>query len=152
MFISPNDIECIVRVDQNDINRIITNNCPEIPDDASKAETEGCFTYQHIIPELFEEISNEDDQKKEILEETIMPVRLVDLSPELVFDQEHTDTSLMPKELDHLNESNNDLSNRAATMTELEIKVQSESDNYNHDEKDQLGIIETPLNNGILNQ
>ena len=152
LFISPNGIESIVRINQNDINRIVTNNCPEKPDDASKAETEDCVSYQHIIPEHFEEISNEDDQKKEILEETIMPVRLVDLSPELVFDQEHTDTSLMPKELDHLNESNNDLSSKAPTMTELEIKVQSESDHYNQDDKDQLGIIETPLNNGILNQ
>ena len=58
----------------------------------------------------------------------------------------------MQKKSDHLNENNNDLSSRTATMTELEIKVQSESGNYNHDKKDQLGIIETPLNNGILNK
>ena len=58
----------------------------------------------------------------------------------------------MPKELDHLNESNNGLSSRGAILTELNIKVQSKSDNYNHDEKDQPGIIETPLNDGILNQ
>ena len=152
LFISPNDIKSIVRVNQNDINRIVTDNCPEIPDDDSKAETKDYVTYQHITPGHFEEISNENDQKKDILEETIMPVRLIDLNPELVFDQEHTDTSLMPKELDHRNESNNDLSSKAATMTELKIKVQSESDHYNQDDKDQLGIIETPLNNGMLNQ
>ena len=58
----------------------------------------------------------------------------------------------MSKELDYLNENNNDLRSRVATMTELVIKVQLESDNYNYSDKDHLGIIETPLTNGILNQ
>ena len=164
LFISPHDIESIVRVNQNDTNRIITNSCPKIPDDASKAETEDYITYQHFTPEHYKEINDEINQKKEIQEETIIPASIVDSHQQLVVDQTpiqipnlchknqgHTDTSLTPKELDHLNESN-DLTSRGATMTELEIKVQSESDNYNHDQKDQLGIIKTPLKNGILNQ
>ena len=109
MFIRPHDIESIVRVNQNDINRIITNNCPEVPDGASKAED--CVTYQHFTPEQSEEINNKIGQKKEVQEETITSVSIVDSHQQLVVDQtpiqipnlchknqRHTDTFLMPKE------------------------------------------------------
>ena len=77
---APRDIESIVRVNQNDTNRIINKSSPEIIDDASKAKTEDYVTYQHFTPEHYEEINDQVDQKKEVLEETIIPVRLVDLS------------------------------------------------------------------------
>ena len=86
LFISPHDIESVVRVNQNDSDRIITNNCPKIPDHASKAETEGYVTYQHFTPEHYEEINNEIDQRKEIEEETVISVITIDSHQQLVFD------------------------------------------------------------------
>ena len=79
-LLAPIISKSIVRTNQNDTNRIINNSCPETPDDTSKAEIEDYVTYQHLTPEHYEEINDEVDQKKEVLEETIIPVRLVDLS------------------------------------------------------------------------
>ena len=151
-------------LNQNDTNRIITNSCPEISD-ASKAETEDYVTYQHFTSEHYKEINNQMDQKKEIQEVTIISVSIVGSHQQLVVDQtpiqipnlchknqRHIDTSLMSKELDRLYESNKDLCSRVAATAELQIKVQSESHNYNHDDKDQLGIIKALHENGILNQ
>ena len=51
---SSHHIESNIRINQNNIDKIITNTYPEIPDDNSKVVIEDYVTYQHFIPEHYE--------------------------------------------------------------------------------------------------
>ena len=77
-------IESNIRLNQNDIDEIIANIHPKIPDDNCKVEIEDYVAYQHFTPEHYEEKNHEIDQK--VLEETIIPVRIADFSREPTFD------------------------------------------------------------------